>query len=193
MSASVAPPQDLLGRSPWAIAANSMTLGRIVLAPVLVLMILDRNPWWLSFALGWALGATDFIDGKLARHANPTRFGAFWDPLADKVVVLGAGFALVAIDRFGWIPWVLIAIREVGISLYRSYWARRSLAIPARTAAKYKTFIQGLALVAAMCPPLEPYPWVADSLLWLAVAFTLFTGLQYVMDGRDALRTTGTR
>ena len=184
---------SLLGTSRWAQAANSLTVARFALAPVLALLVWQQNPWWLTFWMGWALGATDVIDGSLARRATPTRLGAFLDPLADKVVVLLVGVALIAVDRFPVLPIALIAAREVGIMGYRSYWGRRGLAIPARKSAKYKTFVQGVALAAAMCPPLEPYPWVADGLLWLAVAFTLVSGLQYVLDGQDALRTTGQR
>jgi CDP-diacylglycerol--glycerol-3-phosphate 3-phosphatidyltransferase len=192
--ASTTGANDLLGSSRWALAANSLTMLRLVLTPVLVLMILHQNPWWPSFAMGWFLGFTDWYDGKLARHAEPTRFGAFWDPLADKAVVLAAGFALVNIERWSWIPIVLIAIRELGLIGYRSYWARRSLAIPARTSAKYKTFVQGLAISSATCPPIENnVSWVTDILLWAAVAFTLYTGAQYVIDGSAALRNDGTR
>ncbi len=187
------PPLSLLGRSRWAVAANLLTVFRFAFAPVLALLVLYQNPWWLTFWIGWALGATDVIDGSLARRANPTRLGAFLDPLADKVVVLLVGFALVAVDRFALLPIAIITVREVGIQAYRSYWSRRGLAIPARQSAKYKTLVQGVALAAAMCPPLEPYPWVADILLWVAVAFTVISGLQYLLDGRDALRTTGSR
>ncbi len=184
---------DLIGRSRYALAANALTISRFLLSPVLAALILQQNPWWLTFWLGWALGATDLFDGRLARHAEPTRFGAFFDPLADKLVVLLAGFALVSIDRFPLLPMVLITIREVGIVVYRSYWGRRGLSIPARTSAKYKTFIQGIAIAAAMCPALDSALWVADALLWLAVVFTLGTAVQYMMDGQDALRTGGTR
>ena len=174
-------------------AANSLTIFRFAFAPVLALLVLERNPWWLTFFLGWMLGATDVVDGSLARRANPTKLGAFLDPLADKVVVLAVGYALVAVDRFPLLPIAIITVREIGIQAYRSYWSRKGLAIPARRSAKYKTLIQGVALAAAMCPPLERVPWVADSLLWLAVAFTVVSGAQYLIDGRDALRTTGVR
>ena len=184
---------SMLGTSRWAVAANSLTVFRFVMAPVLAVLVLYQNPWWLTFWMGWFLGATDVIDGSLARRATPTRLGAFLDPLADKVVVLLVGFALVSIGRFPVLPLLLITAREVAIMAYRSYWTRQGLAIPARKSAKYKTFIQGVALAAALCPPLEDYPWVADTLLWIAVAFTIVSGLQYVMDGRDALRTTGQR
>ncbi len=187
------PEIHLIGTSRWALAANSLTVARIALAPVLAQLVATRNPWWLTFWMGWLLGATDVIDGSLARRATPTRMGAFLDPLADKVVVLLVGFTLVGIGRFPALPVVIIAIREVAIMVYRSYWGRRGLAIPARQSAKYKTLVQGVALAAALCPPLDPHPWVADGLLWLAVVFTLVSGLQYVLDGRDALRVTGQR
>lgn len=184
---------SFIGGSRWSVAANSLTILRIAGAPVLTALVLDRNPWWVTFWLGWFLGATDYLDGHMARRAMPTRVGAFLDPLADKIVVLMVGFALVSIDRFPLLPILVIAVREVGIMAYRSYWGRRGLSIPARRSAKYKTLVQGVALAAAMCPPLDPHPWVADTLLWVAVAFTLVSGLQYALDGRDALRTTGER
>lgn len=182
-----------IGGSRWSVAANSLTILRVAGAPVLTALVLERNPWWVTFWLGWFLGATDYFDGHMARRAMPTRVGAFLDPLADKLVVLMVGFAMVSIGRFPLLPIALIAVREVWITIYRSYWGRRGLSIPARRSAKYKTLVQGVALAAAMCPPLDDWPWVADTLLWIAVAFTLVSGLQYALDGRDALRTTGQR
>jgi len=182
---------DLIGSSRYAIAANALTIGRLILAPVLALMILDGSQRWPTFGLALVLGASDFFDGKLARNATPTRVGAFVDPLADKAVVLLAGFALVDIGRFPLLPWVLIAIREVGIQLYRSCWARRGFSIPARPSGKYKVFVQGLVIAFALFPPFDDATWIADTMLWVAVAFTLVSGAQYVTDGRRALRTTG--
>ncbi|MEM7322722.1 MAG: CDP-alcohol phosphatidyltransferase family protein [Actinomycetota bacterium] len=184
---------SFIGTSRWSRAANGLTVFRFGAAPVLAGMVVSQNPWWLTFWFGWFLGATDALDGRLARRAAPTRVGAFLDPLADKVVVLLVGYALVSVGRFHWLPITLIAAREVLIMVYRSYWGRRGLAIPARRSAKYKTFVQGVALAAAMCPPLDPYPWVADTLLWASVVFTIYSGLQYAIDGRDSLRTTGQR
>lgn len=184
---------SFIGNSRWSLAANSLTIFRIVGAPILALLILAQNPWWLTFWFGWFLGATDYLDGELARRAAPTRVGAFLDPLADKVVILLAGYALVSLDRFSWIPVTLIAVREVAIMAYRSYWGRRGLAIPARKSAKYKTLVQGVAIAAALCPALDGALWIADVLLWIAVAFTLYSGMQYALDGRSSLRTTGER
>lgn len=193
MNGSARVEMDLIGSSRYALAANGLTIGRLMLAPVLALLILEQNPWWVTFVLGWVLGATDLFDGKLARNATPTKFGAFFDPLADKAVVLMAGFALVT-HRADWlIPMILITVREVGIQGYRSYWSRQGLSIPARQSAKYKVFVQGLAIAAAMFPPFDGAEWIATVLLWIAVVFTIVTGLQYVLDGRDSLRTGGSR
>ncbi len=192
-SEAPAGPVDLIGSSRYALAANGLTVGRLILAPVLAWLILDEGRRWITFALALVLGASDFFDGKLARQARPTKFGAFVDPLADKAVVLLAGFALVSVDRFALLPWVLIAVREVGIQIYRTYWAKRGLAIPARKSAKYKVFVQGIVIAFALFPPLDSALWVADILLWVAVVFTLVSGAQYILDGRSALRETGIR
>lgn len=190
---SSSPSMSFIGTSRWSLAANAITIIRTVLAPVLAVMVAYRNPWWVSFWFGWFLGFTDFLDGRLARRSDPTRVGAFLDPLADKAVVLLVGYVMVAIGRFHWLPITLIALRELAITGYRSYWGRRGLAVPARRSAKYKTLLQGLALAAAMCPAFDGHLWVADALLWFAVAFTLVSGVQYAMDGRGALRDSGRR
>jgi CDP-diacylglycerol--glycerol-3-phosphate 3-phosphatidyltransferase len=100
-------------------------------------------------------------------------------------------FCLVAVDRYFWLPVAIITARELAISAWRARWARRGLAIPARRSAKYKTLVQGIALLVAVLPPLEHHALPIDGLLWLAVAFTVVTGLQYAFDGQRALSRTG--
>ena len=172
--------------------ANLLTIARLLFSPVLFLLILqadgNRGASWAAFGLGVVLGTTDFFDGRLARRANVTsRSGAFLDPLADKVVVLGAAFCLVAVERYWWVPVTIMAFRELGITAWRARWAGEGVSIPARRSAKYKTFVQGVALAMAVMPTLERADTVLTVALWVAVAFTLVTGLQYVLDGRSAL------
>ena len=69
----------------------------------------------VALVLWIALCVTDGIDGYFARRQGATRSGAFLDPLADKVLVLGAMAALVANDTFWWVPVAIIAVREIGI------------------------------------------------------------------------------
>jgi CDP-diacylglycerol---glycerol-3-phosphate 3-phosphatidyltransferase len=157
---------------------------------VLLVAITDGGPSWFVFTLWTLLCLTDGVDGYLARRHGTTRSGAFLDPLADKVLVLGAMAALVAIERFWIVPVAIIAVREVGISMYRSYWARRGLSIPARPTAKLKTVTQQLAVGFALIPMASNPAWMADAFLWMAVVLTVGTGLHYLYDGsRAAVQT----
>ena len=176
--------------------ANLVTLSRLLLSPVLFAMVLaaeDRGgASWPAFLLGLALGASDYLDGVLARHRGiVSRWGAFLDPLADKVVVIGVAVCLVVVDRYGWLPVALLAVREGMITLYRLWFARRGLAVPARRSAKWKATVQSVALLLAVMPSLEDADVLIGVALWVAVAFTLVTGVQYLLDGSRSTSTTG--
>ncbi len=178
--------------------ANLLTLARLLLSPLLFLLILQasdsRGASWAAFGLGVAMAGTDFFDGRVARRANVTsRSGAFLDPLADKVVVLGAAFCLVAVERYWWVPVTILAFRELGITAWRARWAGEGVSIPARRSAKYKTFVQGVALAMAIMPSLENADAVLTAALWVAVAFTVVTGLQYMRDSRSVQAQSGSR
>lgn len=172
--------------------ANVITVARLITSPVLFALVLSGGPSYGAFALGFLIAATDGLDGYLARRMGATRSGAFLDPLADKVLVIGSLASLVKVGIVPWPPVALIAARELGISIYRSYWARRSLAIPARKGAKVKTVVQEAAIGFALLPVFgRQRPSVALTVLWVAVVLTLWTGGQYVFDGRKALSSTG--
>jgi len=176
--------------------ANMLTITRLVFAPLLFWLVLDardaRGVSWAAFSLGIALASTDFFDGKVARRANVvSRSGAFLDPLADKVVILGSSICLVAVERYWWMPVAIISVREIGITAWRTKWARQGLAIPARRSAKYKTAVQGVALAMAVMPTLETADTTIAVALWVAVVWTVVTGIQYLIDGQNATSTTG--
>ena len=178
-----------------ATPANFITVSRIVLTPFLCLLILQDadvlGTSWAAFAVGLLMAFTDLIDGRVARATNSfSRSGAFLDPLADKVVILGVGFTLVSIDRLGLTPMLLIAAREVIISAMRVRFAIRGVAIPARPLAKWKATIQGAALLLAVMPVLLNQQTVVDVAIWVAVGLTLYTGAQYLADGEKAARTS---
>ncbi len=179
------------GPSALATPANAVTVFRLLVTVPLLMMVLDHHDTWAALVLWIVLCTTDGIDGYLARRHGTTRSGAFLDPLADKVLVLGTMTALVAEGSFWWFPVALIAVREVAISFFRSYWGRRGLAVPATRSAKIKTVVQEVAVGFALLPLTADHNWVASSVLWVAVVLTLVTGLQYVRAGSDATRTGG--
>ena len=177
------------GPSAIATPANYVTMLRILVSPLLFAMISHKPSGWLEWALWTALALTDRVDGWTARRHGTTRSGAFLDPLADKVLVLGALFSLVAVDRFPVWPVVVIAVREVFISLYRMWWGRRGLAMPARKSAKLKTLVQSLAVAAVLFPLTTDYIWLGDGLLYAATFLAVFSAIQYVWDGSRAATT----
>jgi CDP-diacylglycerol--glycerol-3-phosphate 3-phosphatidyltransferase len=180
------------GPSALATPANFVTVIRLLVSPLLFTMITSQHSSWAVFALWTVLASTDGVDGWIARRHGTTRSGAFLDPLADKVLVLGALYSLASIGRFPWLPVVIIAVREVAISLYRVYWGRRGLAVPASRGGKLKTLLQGLAVGAAVMPPLATaHMWVADVLLWAAVVVAVLSGVQYLVAGRAAASSMG--
>lgn len=176
------------GPSALATPANALTVARLLATPVFVALILAQGATWLTVAVGVLVAGSDGVDGWVARRQGATRSGAFLDPLADKAVVLGAFFALAAQGHLPWAPVVLIAAREVGMSVYRSYAGRRGVSVPARASAKAKTLVQDLAIATCLLPPLAHEHGLQLAAVWVAAALTVGTGLQYLVDGRRALR-----
>ncbi len=177
---------SVYGPSALATPANAVTVVRLLVSPILFSMIAHDGATWAVFALWVVLASTDGVDGWIARRHGTTRSGAFLDPLADKVLVLGAMFALVSNGRFLLLPVAIITAREIFISLYRVYWGRRGLAVPARSTAKAKTVTQLFAVGFAVLPWLATTWWPADVLLWASVSLAVISGAQYVLDGRAA-------
>ncbi|MEO7427918.1 MAG: CDP-alcohol phosphatidyltransferase family protein, partial [Acidimicrobiales bacterium] len=127
------------------------------------------------------------------RHGT-TRSGAFLDPLADKVLVLGGMVALVANETFWWLPVAIIAVRELAIQAFRSYWGKKGLAVPATSLAKAKTVTQEVAVGFGLLPiTATDATWVANTVLAAAVVLTVVTGAQYIAAGSRFATTLGNR
>ena len=153
---------------------NALTVLRILLIPVLVVLLLDGAD--VLAALVFALAsATDFADGYLARrNRDVTTFGKAMDPVADKLLVIGALVVLVGQDRLAlWIAAVIV-VRELVVTLARM---RAPEVIPAAGWGKLKT---GLQVVAIFCLILlDPSPAWVDLLVYAAVAATIVSGVDF--------------
>jgi CDP-diacylglycerol--glycerol-3-phosphate 3-phosphatidyltransferase len=174
------------GPSALLTPANGITVIRLLATPVVIALIMLWGASWFTFVFGGLLAMSDGIDGWLARRQGTTRSGAFLDPLADKVVVLGALVALVAKGIVWWLPVAIIAVREIAMSVYRSVVGRHGISIPARNSAKFKTLLQDIAIGMCLAPPLATHQSILDAGIWVATAMTVFTGAQYFVDGRRA-------
>lgn len=176
----------------WAIAAQ--------INPRTVQTALYLFAFW-----GFIIAAiTDFLDGWLARKLDATStLGAILDPIADKVLVAGM---IVAISATG--HWVvalaggLILFREFSVSAMRETLAPKGLKLPVTLLAKWKTTLQLVALTAQLFlfgwehvwklpPDAELFgraAMTAHVLLALATAVTVWTGVEYALAARKALK-----
>lgn len=183
-----------MSNDPSAIAtwANLVTATRLLVSPLMFALIDGPAGSWASFGLWFVLCSSDGIDGGLARRHGATRSGAFLDPLADKVLVLGAMVALIQSDVFWWLPVALIAARELVIQLYRTFVGAKGVSVPASKLAKLKTLSQQLAVGFALLPwTAQDMTWLWKWLLWIAVVLTLVSGADYLraaQRGRSRMR-----
>ena len=176
----------------------AFTLFRIALIPVFVAAFYLPGPWANEIcAIAFALAAlTDWLDGFLARRLKQTTiFGAFLDPVADKLMVAVALVLLVQANPEIWValPAATIIGREIAISALREWMARigehRRVAVV--MLGKFKTFCQ-LAAIVLMLYGSEDVPEEfyqgGLGLLYVATALTLWSMVQYLAAARVLLR-----
>ena len=96
--------ESSFGPSALATPANAVTIARLAISPIVLVIIASGGASWPALAAWVVLTATDGIDGYIARRQGTTSSGAFLDPLADKVLVLGALGALVVRGDLWWLP-----------------------------------------------------------------------------------------
>lgn len=159
---------------------NVLTLMRIVAVPVVVVALLDETPNGDTLAaIVFALAAlTDGLDGYIARSRDSvTTFGKLMDPLADKLLITAALVSLVSLNRLqAWVAMVIIA-REFAVTGLRSIAADRGVIISASWMGKVKTVLQIGAVFALIT--FNPAPVWVDVLVYLAVAATVISGIDY--------------
>ena len=176
---------------------NVITVTRILLIPVFIGLYMVQQDWSIFAAsVLFALAAlTDWLDGYLARRLNQTTpFGAFLDPVADKLIVVSALIVLVAYHSNIWltIPGLVIVGREIVISALREWMADMddSVAVAVSYLGKIKTTAQMIAITLLLAQPVgveSIYLQVAYLLLYFAAVMTLWSMLQYLSAAWSAL------
>ncbi len=187
-----------------------LTLFRIALIPVLVLVFYLPYPWTnFASAFIFALGAlTDWLDGWIARRYEMfSAFGAFLDPVADKLMVAVALFLIVQGHPTPWMAvWAAVIVgREIAVSALREWMAEVGQRARVQVAwiGKFKTVVQMIALLCLLYSvtpekPPRPLPWmggpifhVGDWLLAVAALLTLWSGFKYLRAAWPAMRAEG--
>jgi len=177
---------------------NAVTFLRAALVPLILALLavgdeLTAARWW-AFAVFVFAALTDTVDGWVARRLRGvSAFGAFADPVADKLLIVGT---LAALALFGELPWwvfSVIAGREALVTLLRVLVVRRSgVVVPATVWGKLKTIVQIVAVAAVILPITGGL--LVDGLIGIAIVLTVGSGLDYLwrartLIGRAALDT----
>jgi CDP-diacylglycerol--glycerol-3-phosphate 3-phosphatidyltransferase len=173
---------------------TALTWLRIVLIPVFVGVYYLPTAWlsmpaknWLAMTIFALAAITDWADGYLARKLGQTSaFGAFLDPVADKLMVAAALIVLVQLDRAdAWLAIIIIG-REIAISALREWMAQlgKSKSIAVAFIGKVKTGSQITAIIALLLyQPVIPginTIWLGKTALWVAAILTLWSMFHYL-------------
>ena len=166
---------------------NLLTFFRILLIPVFVILFYLPYQWsYLAAALIFILAAaTDWFDGYLARKLNQsTAFGAFLDPVADKIMVAAALVVIVEHYNTIWvtIPAMTMIGREIIISALREWMAElgKRSAVAVSWIGKWKTMIQMVSLTGLIWQYDIWMVWLAYVLLYVATVLTFWSMFQYM-------------
>ena len=174
---------------------NLLTFSRIAAIPIIVGLMFLPSPLgnWAAFAVYTYACITDFFDGYLARAWHQqSAMGRFLDPIADKLLIAAVLIMLVANDNITGITVVAAAVilaREILVSGLREFLAEVQVRVPVTVLAKWKTFIQMLALgfllVGFAGPDFGPVSTMDIGVIgiWVAAALTIGTGYDYLKSG----------
>lgn len=170
---------------------NLLTLFRLFLIPVFILCFysgIENARFWAAFVF-WLAAITDALDGYLARKLQQsTPFGAFLDPVADKVMVAVA-LVLIAVDSLSlWVtvPAIIMISREIVISALREWMAElgKRANVAVSNLGKYKTIAQMLALIGLIWRPehwlVSWFSPVGMLLLYVATVLTVWSMYDYL-------------
>jgi CDP-diacylglycerol--glycerol-3-phosphate 3-phosphatidyltransferase len=171
---------------------NSLTVLRIFFVPLLVVVLLTRQPNWNFF--GWPMhfevwgvlillvaAATDVMDGYVARkRGEVTTLGILLDPIADKLLISAAFISLVSMGLMpAWMAVIIIGREFIVVGL-RDIASTEGVIIPATALGKTKMVLQVLAGCAVILTAKHPaLKTVGTLLLWLVVLSAVASAIHY--------------
>jgi len=164
-----------------------LTLSRMAAAPVVIFILMTGWIWagWAAAIVFILASITDWLDGYVARKYNlESNMGKFMDPIADKILVLGAILMLLDMNRVDPVMVFLFLGRDIFIGGIRSVAAANQIIIAAKPFGKWKTAIQMMAIPCMLIyDPLFKIPLgdLGYCLLWISVALSLISGWEYTV------------
>jgi CDP-diacylglycerol--glycerol-3-phosphate 3-phosphatidyltransferase len=170
---------------PLAQLPNALTILRLVAIPAFVVLLVqaDDGKSWPAAILFGAAGATDQIDGWLARRWHvESAFGKVADPLADRLIIDAAVVLLFLADRLPWPALVLIVGRDVLLMAAYKLVVPRGYDFEVNFLGKLATWVLYASLAFTMVTaPGTDWPL---ALFWVGVALAALAGTQYLLKAR---------
>jgi CDP-diacylglycerol---glycerol-3-phosphate 3-phosphatidyltransferase len=187
---------------------NQLTTLRILLTPLFMWLILSENPMQRLFGIIVFVVAslTDLYDGYHARkYGETSRWGAFMDPLADKILITSAFLYFV---HLGLMPlWMVIAValRDSVVTLLRLYAELKDKPVITSKSAKLKTLFQNVLAyllllltflqeplfvgerIASVSAAILHHDWVYWAMVTLTI-YTIYTGVAYITENWNTIR-----
>jgi cardiolipin synthase (CMP-forming) len=183
-------------RSEFWSAPNQLTLLRLIFIPFVIINILDANYGW-ALILFVLAGLSDALDGTLARLLNQrTTLGTYLDPIADKLLLSSVFLVLSFTGQIAWKYTVLVFSRDIGILVVSAVlYATTSLRdFRPSIFGKINTGAQVGAVFFVMLSRVDQSWWIMmtrRSFLWGTFAFTLISGIHYIILTGQRLHALG--
>lgn len=175
---------------------NKLTVLRVIMVPFFVFFMLTdvggaaNN--WIALAIFVIASLTDMLDGKIARKYNlVTNFGKFMDPLADKLLVCSAMICLIPSGKLPTAIVIVIIAREFIISGFRLVASDNGIVIAANYWGKFKTVSQMAMIIVLIADLGGVFDLIGQILIWLALALTIISLIDYVWTNRQVLTQGG--
>jgi len=176
-------------------APNQITLLRLIFIPFIIINVIDGHYRW-ALALFILAGISDALDGTLARALKQkTVLGQYLDPIADKLLLSSLFLVLSLLHKIPWRITILVFSRDICIiATCAVLYATTSMrSFQPSVFGKVNTLAQIVALFFVLLRQLSDLPWVVigRSLgLWATFAFTLISGIHYIILTGQRLRAT---
>ena len=156
---------------------NFLTYSRILLTPLIIYLIINDNFLYAGIIFAYC-SFSDVADGKIARKYDlVSGHGNYMDPLADKILMIGALSALLFLETIQFFPFIIIIGRDIVITLYRNYLIAKNKPLETSKFGKLKTVFQhGMVLIILL---INPSQLAVDVIVNINAIYAALTGVHY--------------
>lgn len=159
------------------ILLNILTYSRILLTPLIIYLIFNNNFYLAGILFGYC-SISDIADGRIARKFKlVSEHGNYMDPLADKILMIGALTALLMIKIIPFWAFLVICGRDIVITVYRNYLLAKNKPLQTSQYGKFKTVFQHIMVLIILLA--NPSQIVVEIIISVNAIYAASTGIHY--------------